>query len=394
MQKPPSSGSATASISVTIESGPAGSLEFVSAAPTVIGVLGSALPQKATITFRVRDVNGNPVADGTLVTFTLISGVGGGETLEPVQVGTTAGVAATVLTSGTVSGPVRVQASVTIGTITLTSTSTNVSIAGGSPSGAHLGVAPSFRNIAGLVTQGIICPVAAIVGDRFGNPVPQTTAVSFFTNGGVVSPQGLTDELGNAFSEIKTGPPIPRAGPVPDPGPSDPRTGFLTVIAVTQGEETFIDSNGNGLFDGPGEFDAADPEIDTPEPFIDHVNLCNGQPFPAPCPANPLIPPVLSGDGVFDPNNRFELFFDSNGNAAWDRPNRVWDPNKPIFATTTVLFTGPTQLTVGVPLADGTCSGPPPPFDVPYGGSSPNGIKLCFNTLPYQRFACLSAWSG
>lgn len=365
-----SSGSASASISITIESGPAGSLEFVSAAPTVIGVLGSALPQKATITFRVRDVNGNPVADGTPVTFTLISGVGGGETLEPVQVGTTAGVASTVLTSGTVSGPVRVQASVTIGTITLTSTSTNVSIAGGSPSGAHLGVAPAFRNIAGLVTQGIICPVAAIVGDRFGNPVPQTTAVSFFTNGGVVSPQGLTDELGNAFSEIKTGPPIPRAGPAPDPGPGDPRTGFVTVIAVTQGEETFIDSNGNGLFDGPGEFDPADPEIDTPEPFIDHVNLCNGQPFPAPCPANPINPPFLSGDGVFNLNNRFELFFDGNGNANWDVPNGVWDANKPIFATTTVLFTGPTRLLVGELQPDGSCSGNPSGFIVADGGSS------------------------
>jgi hypothetical protein len=219
-----------------------------------------------------------------------------------------------------------------------------------------------------LVTQGIICPVVAIVGDRFGNPVPQNTAVSFFTNGGVVAAQGVTDELGNAFSEIKTGPPIPRAGPVPDPGPSDPRTGFVTVIAVTQGEETFIDSNGNGLFDGPAEFDPTDPEIDTPEPFIDHVNLCNGQ--PGPCLANPIIPPFVSGDGVFDPDNRFELFFDGNGNANWDLPNGVWDANKAIFATTTVLFTGVTQLFVGELQPDGSCSGNPSGFNVPDGGSS------------------------
>jgi hypothetical protein len=362
-----SAGSASATISITIESGPAGSLEFVSAVPTVIGVRGSALPQKSTITFRVRDVNGNPVADGTLVNFTLISGVGGGETLEPVQVGTTAGVASTVLTSGTVSGPVRVQASVTVGATTLTSTSTNVSIAGGAPSGAHLGVAPAFRNIAGLVTQGIICQVAAIVGDRFGNPVPLDTAVSFLTNGGVVGPQGLTDDLGNAFSEIKTGPPTPRALPSPDLTISDPRTGMVTLIAVTQGEETFIDSNGNGLFDGPQEFDPSDPELDTPEPFIDHVNLCNGLPFPAPCPTVP--PPTLSGDGQFDPTNRFELFLDANSNGTWDEPNGVWDANKPIFATTTVLFTGSTQLSVGVLQIDGSCSGTPS-FDVPDGGSS------------------------
>jgi hypothetical protein len=369
------SGTVSATVSITIASGPAGSLEFVSAVPTVIGVKGSALPQKSTLTFRIRDVNGNPVTDGTPVTFTLVSGVGGGETLEPVQVGTTAGLASTVLTSGTVSGPVRVQARVTVGGVTLTSTSTNVSIAGGAPSGAHLGIAPAFRNIAGLVTQGIICPVVAIVGDRFGNPVPLNTAVSFLTNGGVVSPQGLTDELGNAFSLVKTGPPTPHVGTSMNLG--DPRTGLVTVIAVTQGEETFIDSNGNGLFDDddPQEFDPSDPELDTPEPFIDHITLCNGLPSPAPCPPSPTNPPILSGNNQYDPTDRFELFIDSNGNGIWDPPNGVWDANKPIFATTTVLFSGPTQLSVGVLQADGSCSGNPSGFNVPDGGSS---AAFCF----------------
>jgi hypothetical protein len=366
------SGSASASLSITILAGAAGSLEFVSADPILIGVRGSALPQKSTITFRARDVNGNPVVDGTQVTFTLISGLGGGEAVAPTAAGTVGGLASTVLTSGTVSGPVRVLASITIGTTTLTSSSANVSIAGGPPSGAHIGVAPAFRNIAGLVTQGIICPVTAIVGDRFGNPVPQNTTVSFFTNGGVVTPQGLTDALGNTPGvDIKTGPPTPHVGTATDFG--DPRTGVVTVIAVTQGEETFIDSNGNGLFDGPGEFDPADPEIDTPEPFIDHVNLCNG--VPAPCLADPVNPPLLSGNGSFDPNDRYELFIDGNGNGAWDPPNVMWDAHKPIFASTTVLFTGPTRLTVGVLQPNGSCSGNPTGFNVPDGGSSP---VLCF----------------
>jgi len=347
--------SASAAISITIQAGDPGSLEFVSADPTLIGVRGSALPQKSTITFRVRDQNGNPVDDGTLVTFTLISGLGGGEFISPTTAGTLAGLVSTVLTSGTVAGPVRILASVTVGTTTLTSSSTNVSITGGPPSGAHIGVAPAFRNIAGLVTQGIICPLTAIVGDRFGNPVPQNTAVSFFTNGGVVTAQGLTDELGNAPSQIKTGPPTPRVGSTPDPNIVDPRTGLVTVIAVTQGEETFIDSNGNGLFDGPQEFDPNDPEIDTPEPFIDQVTLCNGQPFPAPCAANPVNPPVLSGDGEFDPSNRFELFIDGNGDGIWNTPNGFWDANKPIFASTRVLFSGPTRLRIGRLTIAGTC---------------------------------------
>jgi hypothetical protein len=388
-------GTESASISITIQAGNPGSLDFVSADPTVIGVRGSALPQKSTITFRVLDLNGNLVADNTLVSFTLISGLGGGEFIAPTTGGTVAGLAATVLTSGTVSGPVRVQASVTVGGVTLTSSSTNVSIAGGTPSAAHMGVAPAFLNIAGLVTQGIICPVTAIVGDRFGNPIPQNTAVSFSTNGGVIGAQGLTDELGNAPTEIKTGPPTPRVINSGDPNfnpNTDPRTGFVSVTAITQGEETFIDSNGNGLFDGPQEFDPTDPELDTPEPFIDHVTLCNGNPpsSPIPCPPNPVSPPILSGDDQFDPADRFELFFDGNGNSIWDQPNGVWDANKPIFATTRVLFSGPTVLRVGR-LQNGTCvtpdvdpvNGNPNNFIVSNGGSADIGPFCIIVSDPY-----------
>jgi hypothetical protein len=192
---------ASATVSIRIQPGSAGSLEFVSANPTAIGVIGSPLPQQSTITFRVRDRNGNPVADGTVITFTLSSGVGGGEFLTPLTAGTTGGLASTILTSGTVSGPIRVKASVTVvdsttgRTTTLSSSSTNVSIEGGPPSAFHVGVAPGFLNIAGQVTLGIICPVDAAVGDRFGNPVPEGTAVSFFANGGVITAQGLRTKM-------------------------------------------------------------------------------------------------------------------------------------------------------------------------------------------------------
>lgn len=372
-------GAVSASISITIQPGSAGSLEFVSADPALIGVRGSALPQKSTITFRVRDQNGNPVADGTQVAFTLISGLGGGEFVSPTSAGTVGGLAATVLTSGTVAGPVRIRASVTDSTTTLTSTSTNVSITGGPPSAAHLAIACNFLNIAGQVTLDIICQCDGKAGDRFGNPVPPGTAVSFFTNGGIIGAQGLTDELGDAHTSIKTAAPIPHVGPSRDP--NDPRTGFVTVIAVTQGEETFVDANGNGLFDGPQEFPLrTSPGLDTPEPFIDHVTLCNGTSFPTPCPANPVTPPVLRGNGTFDPTDPFELFIDDNVNRAWDRPNGVWDAEKAIFASTQVLFSGPTVLQVGRFIND-TCvtpavdpvNGNPSGFQVPQGGVANRG---------------------
>jgi len=291
-----------------------------------------------------------------------------------------------VLTSGTVAGPVRIRASVTVGTNTLTSSSTNVSITGGPPSAAHLSVASSFVNIAGQVFFDIICSVDGKAADRFGNPVPPGTAVSFFTNGGIIGAQGLTDELGDAPSKIKTAAPIPHVGPTANP--TDPRTGLVTIMAVTQGEETFVDSNGNGLFDGPQEFPVnTSPDLDTLEPLIDHITLCNGTSFPAPCPANPVTPPILAGNQRFDANDPFELFIDGNGNGRWDSPNGVWDGNKPIFASTRVLFSGPTVLQVGR-FINGTCVTPSvdpvngnpsgftvPPIDspVPGGGVADRG---------------------
>ncbi|MBI3328802.1 MAG: Ig-like domain-containing protein [Nitrospinae bacterium] len=372
------SGSATAAISITITPGDAGSLEFVSADPTVVGVRGSALTQKSTITFRARDINGNPVRDGTQVTFTLISGAGGGETIAPTTVGTVAGLAATILTSGTVAGPVRVQATVTVGTTTLSSSSTNVSIAGGSPSAAHFGLARQFVNVAGQVFLGIKCSVTALVGDRFGNPVPQDTAVSFETNGGVIGAQGKTDALGIATTTLVTGPPIPFVASSPDAG-TDARTGFVTVTSVTQGEETFVDSNGNGVFDGPAEFPlATNPELDTPEPFIDHVTLCtellrDGTTRACQTPADPTLFRGVAGNGQFDATDRFELFIDANGNGVWNLPNGIWDSSKPIFTSARVLLSGPTVLRVTRLQADGSCQGDPSGFFVPNGG----GVPFC-----------------
>jgi hypothetical protein len=94
-----------------------------------------------------------------------------------------------------------------------------------------------------------------------------------------------------------------------------------------------------------------------------------------------LNPPALSGDGQFDPTNRFELFLDTNSNGIWDLPNSVWDADKPIFATAVVLFSGPTTLEVGRVQTDGSCltpsidpvDGNPGGFITPNGGSADRG---------------------
>ena len=134
---------------------------------------------------------------------------------------------------------------------------------------------------------------------------------------------------------------------------------MVTIIAVTQGEETFIDSNGNGIFDGPQEFNPSDPSSTPQSPSSITLSSAMGSPFQLHAQLIPSIRPFFPATIDSIPPTAFELFFDSDGDGTWDQPNGRWDANKPIFAATTVLFTGPTQLSVGVLQADGSCSGNP-----------------------------------
>jgi hypothetical protein len=88
---------------------------------------------------------------------------------------------------------------------------------------------------------------------------------------------------------------------------------------VVRGEEAFVDSNGNGVYD------LGEPFTDAPsEPFID-----------------------ANDNGVWDPG---EFYVDTNGNGVFDGPNLVWDgPGCPqagcntsptIWISMNILFTG------------------------------------------------------
>jgi hypothetical protein len=85
----------------------------------------------------------------------------------------------------------------------------------------------------------------------------------------------------------------------------DPRTGLVTFIAVTQGEETFIDSNGNGLSTVLRNSILQTLRL-IPRAVYRSCESLQWATIPAPCPANPLIPLALR-QCIFDPTNRFEL---------------------------------------------------------------------------------------
>lgn len=127
-----------------------------------------------------------PAPAGIPVTFEIISGPGGGETLGegsgPVTVETNAaGVAETALRSGSLSGPVHVKASAGEAEKHL-----YLGISAGPPAGVHCW--PKFS----LLAPGDTTQVFALIDDEHNNPVADGTVVYFTTDHGYVYTQNGT----------------------------------------------------------------------------------------------------------------------------------------------------------------------------------------------------------
>lgn len=349
------SGSVSASGSITILGADVGSIEFSSATPNVIGVKGSGQSETAIVTFSIKDVNGQSAPDGTSVTFT-IDGPKGGESLNPTTASTVGGLAKTILQSGSVAGPVRVTAMTTVSGTPISSSSTGVSIGGGMPSMTHFTLARTVKNLAGLAYVNLQSTVSAFLADRFGNfNVLQGTSISFYTEAGAIDASNVTDALGSTSVIFRTQNPPPlvfsSATPYGSSTPAlsgDPANGLATIIAVTRGEECFVDNNGNGVFDGT-TIDTFPPSCDLSEPFVDKDD-----------------------DGIFDAGAEF--YVDANQNGVFNGPNGVWDGNIMIWKTIQIAFTGePTQI-VSSPTTFAITAGTGRSFTVCVGDVNANAI--------------------
>lgn len=292
-----------------------GALAYVQADPPSIGVRGAGIPEQSTVTFRLTDDQARPIA-GMAVRFSVQSI--GGETVSPGEATTAAdGTVSTVVTSGRRTSNVRVRAEL-VANPSIFTLSVGVAVLGAPPAADRFSIAAQHVNVAGRVTLGINDVITAFLNDRFGNAVPQGTAVSFLSNASSVVNPSVSDADGRASATLIT------------EGGRFPPDGIVRVLAFTRGEEPFIDANGDGIYN-PGEVFA-----DIPEPFID-----------------------ANGNGVYDPDDPFELFVDVNGNGVWDSAQGpdVWDGNAMIWDVIPVTFSGPTivilQPTSGFVIADG-----------------------------------------
>jgi hypothetical protein len=270
----------TATGNVTVASASVGSIEFLSATPTRIGLRGTGgagIPETATIAFRVVDSTGGPVA-GTDVQFALDTSVGG-IVLQPTTATSGAdGRVQTVIQSGTVATSVRVTA--TVLNTNIATQSSELTITTGLPAQAKMSLATSCYNVEALNIDGTQVDVTVRMADRFSNPVPDGTAVTFTTEGGKIagSCSTIPDSDESGLCTVKW----ISQGQRPDNGRS-------TILATAIGEESTVDVNGNGFFDG------VDTWTDLAEAYRDD-----------------------NENGVYDPG---EFFVDFNSNLQRDDGN-------------------------------------------------------------------------
>lgn len=174
-----------ASATVTLTSGSPGDI-LLTADRAAIGVAGVGGAETATFTARVLDGSGNPVPDGTLVSFEIISGPGGGECLNTPAVGygpltmpSAGGVARVTLRSGTASGPVNVEAS----SGGIFNSGGRVIVNAGPPANILIGWEQGAT-----IDEGEACVwhklITALVQDSYGNAVEDSTAVHFSLTSG------------------------------------------------------------------------------------------------------------------------------------------------------------------------------------------------------------------
>lgn len=238
------------------------SLEFVSATPKNIKLQSLGGSVSSTLLFKLKDKFGNPVTN-TQVNFQLNSTVGG-TSLQPVNnnqaavatlSGTTDtnGQASVTVYAGNVSTVVRVTASVTSGNATIQTQSSDLSISTGIPHHYGFSLSASTANPEFLTRDGESITLNVYASDRFGNPTPDGTPISFRTEAGIgqVTPSCTTSNGRCSVTLTSSGDRSALTG-----------AGRQTILAFTDGEESFTDSNGNGVWD------SGEPFVDLPEIYL------------------------------------------------------------------------------------------------------------------------------
>jgi len=264
---------------VVLIPGPANSI-LLNFDPPVIGVRETGQNQTTLIEADVRDTKNNPVVDGTNVIFRIVHGPGGGESLSSQDsIPTVDGKARVSLSSGTISGVVRVEAK-TVGVGgNIISESSEIMIQAGPPhmknrndfTTTHMTIAAEVLNIWRIHGE---TTLTISVFDKYHNPVPEGTAIYLTASGGGVETKtAYTDEMGIANVTLHAGNPQPKINNFYHDklmqNPNLPQKSLPGIVYYPEIGDTLIPNfegwNINSIYDTPvpiDPYDIADPSDD------------------------------------------------------------------------------------------------------------------------------------
>lgn len=303
---------------------------------SVMGISNSGFNTQATLRFTLRDSRTMPQpVSGVRVTFVL-NNQPTGTVVTASAVSDAQGNVDAVVTSGNSIGSFSVTATVIPG---IAASSPTIGVRGAKPASRGFGFQcpkvnlGAYRDTPPPLVIPAICTV--ILVDRNNNPVGAGTTVQFLAEAGNIQnsaattaytpPNGTNEGRGTVtfdtsgqfpaadvppFTALPGQFPFPRlAEPQRIDGSltRNPRDGLVTLIAYTDGEEWFSDSNSNGVRDGTEQF------IDQGEPFVD-----------------------VNDDDVW---NVGENYIDVDNNGAWTGPNGVWNASTKIWTKTYLMYT-------------------------------------------------------
>ncbi len=250
---------ATGTITITTAPPAPGSVTQSSITNSTIALAGtgsaSGLPETTTLTFVVEDANGNPI-QGEAVSFSLNSTVGGISLSSLAETSNASGEVITTVQSGTVATSVRVTATVDSNTA-LTTASSAIAIATGPPDQNSMSISAATLNPRAWNIDNREVTINALVADRFNNPITDGTAISFTTEFGAVTPSCITDNGSCSVTWRSQNPRTNALGGTP---------GVTTIMATVEGEESFSDVDGDGVFSDGDSF------TDLEEAFRDDNN--------------------------------------------------------------------------------------------------------------------------
>jgi hypothetical protein len=251
---PVGSSSSSTTTGVTVETAAASAVNFVGASvPLLVSKSVGGQYSRSRLTFKVIDSGGGAVKTEVLNAVLAPSSIAAGITFED---GTTDPQVLTTIDDGTagvgvVAGNLftSVLVTATLKTdATKSATSYGVSVTSGKATQDRISVSAEQLSMEAWNIDGVTNSINVIVSDRLSNPLPKGTLVNFVSNGGVITGK---DASGNAARGTCALTELSQCSVTytSSNGASRPANGRIAILAYMAGEESFVDANGNNMWD-------------------------------------------------------------------------------------------------------------------------------------------------